>query len=186
VQKTGAREDRVFLDRQLVEQLFPGAITELHRTIDQVRSRGTMLQDAGAMLGMLVFTFGASYFNRRTAFFGAFLFCLGAVAFVFHSLKSATDVYWMLPLMGFGTLSVFAGYSIYFPELFPTRLRGTGVGLCYNAVRYMAAPFPYLVGWLSTWVPFRTVAVMMCSIYLLGIVALHWAPETKGKPLPED
>ena len=34
--------------------------------------------------------------------------------------------------MGFAQLSVFAGYSIYFPEMFPTRLRGTGVGFCYN------------------------------------------------------
>jgi MFS family permease len=186
VEKTGAREDRIFLDRQLVEQLFPGAILELHKTIDGMRSRGTMLQDLGAMLGMLTFTFAASYFSRRAAFLGAFLLCLGAVAFVFYSLKSATDIYWMLPLMGFGTLSVFAGYSIYFPELFPTRLRGTGVGLCYNTVRYLTAPFPFLLGWLSTSHPFRTVAMMMCSIYLLGIIALYWAPETKGQPLPED
>jgi len=42
----------------------------------------------------------------------------------------------MLPLMGFAQLAVFAGYSIYFPELYPTRLRGTGVGFCYNVVRF--------------------------------------------------
>jgi hypothetical protein len=53
-------------------------------------------------------------------------------------------------------------------------------------VRYLAAPFPYLLGWLQGLLPFRTVAVIMCSIYLVGIVALVWAPETKGKPLPED
>ncbi|MGO8679215.1 MAG: MFS transporter [Limisphaerales bacterium] len=186
VEKNGGRENQVFLNRQLVEQLFPGDIVELQKTIDQMRSKGTMLQDVGAVVGMLAFTFAASYLNRRTAFLGAFLFCLGAVAFVFHSLRSAADICWMLPLMGFGTLSVFAGYSIYFPELFPTRLRGTGVGLCYNTVRYLTAPFPFLLGWLSTLLPFRTVAVMMCSIYLLGIVALAWAPETKGQPLPED
>jgi MFS family permease len=84
------------------------------------------------------------------------------------------------------TLSSFAGYSIYFPEIFPTRLRGTGVGFCYNTVRYAAAPFPLLLGWLSTMLPFRTVAMVMCLIYLVGIVALIWAPETKGRPLPED
>jgi hypothetical protein len=186
VEKTRGRENQVFLNRQLVEQLFPGAILELQKTIDQMRSGGTMLQDLGAVVGMLAFTFAASYFKRRAVFLGAFVVCLGAVAFVFHSLKSAADIYWMLPLVGFGTLSVFAGYSIYFPELFPTRLRGTGVGLCYNAVRYLAAPFPFLLGWLSTLMPFRTVAVMMCSVYLVGIVALAWAPETKGEPLPED
>ena len=51
-------------------------------------------------------------------------------------------------MMGFAQLAVFAGYSIYFPELFPTRLRGTGVGFCYNTVRYLAAPAPILFGYL--------------------------------------
>jgi hypothetical protein len=92
----------------------------------------------------------------------------------------------MLPLMGFAQLAVFAGYSIYFPEIYPTRLRGTGVGFCYNTVRYLAAPFPYMLGWLSTQMPFRTAAIVMSAIYVVGMVALAWAPETKGQPLPED
>jgi hypothetical protein len=174
-----------FLNRQLLEQVFPGAIQELQTTIDQTRSAGTFLQDFGALFGMFAFTLAAAYLSRRTAFLGAFALCLVVVSFVFYSLKTATDVYWMLPLMGFATLSVFAGYSIYFPEIFPTRLRGTGVGFCYNTVRYLAAPFPLLLGWLGTLMPFRQVAIMMCGIYLVGIIALIWAPETKGQPLPE-
>ena len=186
VQTKAEKPDVILMNRQLVEQLFPGAIVELQKTIDKCKSRGTLLQDVGAMLGMLTFTWVASRFNRRTAFFASFAFCGIVVAFVFYALKRESDVYWMLPLMGFGTLSCFAGYSIYFPEIFPTRLRGTGVGFCYNTVRYFAAPFPLLLGWLSTMMPFRTVAMTMCLIYLVGIVALIWAPETKGKPLPED
>jgi hypothetical protein len=88
---------------------------------------------------------------------------------------------------------VFGGYSIYFPELFPTRLRGTGVGFCYNTVRYLAAPFPVMLGYLNTTLvaqgvdePFRKAAMLLSSIFLLGLVALIWAPETKGQPLPED
>jgi len=186
VQQHKDPEDLIFLNRQLLEQIFPGCILELQKTIDKTRSQGTFLQDVGALVGMFGFTFVASYFSRRTAFLGAFILCLISVSFVFYSLKTATDVYWMLPLMGFATLSVFAGYSIYFPEIFPTRLRGTGVGFCYNTVRYLTAPFPFLMGSLSTLLPFRTVAIGMCSIYLVGILALFWAPETKGKPLPED
>jgi hypothetical protein len=186
VQKSGERQNIISLNRQLVEQLFPGTIRELQKTIDKTRSRGTLLQDVGSLLGMFAFTFAAAYFNRRTAFLGSFVLCLCSVSFVFYSLKTATDVLWMLPLMGFATLSCFAGYSIYFPEIFPTRLRGTGVGFCYNTVRYLAAPFPFLLGWPSTLMPFRTVAVIMSSIYLIGILALLWAPETKGQPLPED
>jgi MFS family permease len=178
--------NRYFLNRQLIEQVFPGAIRELQTTIDRTRSSGTFLQDLGALFGMFAFTLAAGYFSRRAAFGGAFTLCLVVVAYVFYSLKTATDVYWMLPLLGFATLSVFAGYSIYFPEIFPTRLRGTGVGFCYNTVRYVAAPFPLLLGWLSSVMPFRTVAVMLSGIYLVGLVALFWAPETKGQPLPED
>ena len=176
----------VFLNRQLLEQTFPGSIQPLQKTIDQTRSQGTMLQDAGSLLGMFSFTFVAAWLGRRKAFLASFTLCIVSVAYVFYALKTESDVYWMLPIMGFATLSVFAGYSIYFPEIFPTRLRGTGVGFCYNTVRYLAAPFPFLMGWMSTFLPFRTVAVVFCSIYLLGMAALVWAPETKDKPLPED
>ena len=89
-------------------------------------------------------------------------------------------------MMGFAQLSVFAGYSIYFPELFPTRLRGTGVGFCYNTVRYLAAPAPILFGYLATQMSFRQAAVFMASVYVVGLIALIWAPETQGQPLPED
>lgn len=163
-------------------------------TVDTVRGWGTALQDVGAFVGMVAFTFVASYLSRRLAFLGSFVLCLITTAYVFYNLRSASDAYWMLPMMGFAQLAVFAGYSIYFPELFPTRLRGTGVGFCYNTVRYLAAPAPTLMGQLSYLLkdhygvaePFRVAAVIMCSVYVVGIVALIWAPETKGKPLPED
>ena len=181
-----SQSDQRFLNRQLLEQTFPGAIVELQKTMDKVRGKGMFLQDVGALLGMFAFTFLAAAFSRRLAFLLSFAMCLVTTAFVFYALKSESDAYWMLPLMGFAQLAVFAGYSIYFPEIYPTRLRGTGVGFCYNTVRYLAAPFPYMLGWLSTQMPFRTAAILMSAIYVLGMVALIWAPETKGKPLPED
>jgi hypothetical protein len=186
VQKKKQLVEINFLNRQLLEQIFPGSIASLQKAIDRTRGLGTMLQDVGSLTGMFTFTFIAAFFNRRKAFLIAFTLCLVVVSYVFYSLKTESDVYWMLPMLGFVTLSVFAGFSIYFPELFPTRLRGTGVGFCYNTVRFIAAPFPFMLGALSAIYPFRTVAVAMCAIYLLGIVALIWAPETKGQPLPED
>jgi len=179
-----------FFSPELISTALAGAPQS---QVDTVRGWGLAMQDVGAFTGMLVFTYVASRWSRRIAFLGAFLLCLVITAFVFTSLKSATQAYWMLPMMGFAQLAVFAGYAIYFPELFPTRLRGTGVGFCYNTVRYLAAPAPWLMGRLSSELkahevaePFRVAAVIMCSIFLVGIVALIWAPETKGKPLPED
>jgi MFS family permease len=172
-----------FFSPELISTALAGAPQQ---TIDTVRGWGTALQDVGAFLGMVTFTAVASIVSRRLAFFFAFLGGMIITAFVFNSLQSASDAYWMLPMMGFAQLALFAGYSIYFPELFPTRLRGTGVGFCYNTVRYLAAPAPILLGYLSTLLSFRTAAVLMSTVYLVGMVALIWAPETKGKALPED
>jgi MFS family permease len=173
-----------FFSPELITEALKGEPLE---KVNRARALGTALQDVGAFCGMLAFTAVAAFLTRRLAFFCSFLLCSFTVAFVFFGLKTEAQAYWMLPLMGFATLSVFAGYSIYFPELFPTRLRGTGVGFCYNTVRYLAAPAPALLGHLSVWVgSFRTAAMIMCGIYLVGLVALLWAPETKDKPLPED
>jgi hypothetical protein len=172
-----------FFSPELISTALEGSPQSV---VDRVRGWGTALQDVGSFLGMTVFTLAASFLNRRAAFLGAFLLSMVVTMFVFNSLRSASDAYWMLPMMGFAQLSIFAGYSIYFPELFPTRLRGTGVGFCYNTVRYLAAPAPILFGYLATMMSFRTAAIMMATVYIIGAVALAWAPETKGQSLPED
>ncbi|MBM3891396.1 MAG: MFS transporter, partial [Verrucomicrobia bacterium] len=179
-----------FFSPELISTALKG---ETQHVIDVVRGYGTALQDCGSFLGMFTFTLVATFVGRRPAFFGAFLLCLGATIYVFNNLHSGTDAYWMLPMMGFAQLSVFGGYSIYFPELFPTRLRGTGVGFCYNTVRYLAAAFPPMLMGLNSLLvaqgvdePFRKAATILSFIFVLGLIALIWAPETKGKPLPED
>jgi MFS family permease len=179
-----------FFSPELISTALKGAPQHV---IDTVRGYGMALQDVGAFIGVMTFTFVASFLGRRPAFFGAFILCLVTTVFVFNRLKTGADAYWMLPMMGFAQLSLFGGYSIYFPELFPTRLRGTGVGFCYNTVRYLAAFFPPMLMHLNGRLvqqgvaePFRKAATALSVIFLLGIVALIWAPETKGQPLPED
>jgi MFS family permease len=172
-----------FFSPELISTALEGAPQDV---VDRVRGWGTAFQDVGAFFGMVAFTAVASMLSRRVAFLLAMLLSMAATMFVFRSLETASDAYWMLPAMGFAQLAVFAGYSIYFPELFPTRLRGTGVGFCYNTVRYIAAPAPILFGYLATLMSFRTAAVLMSMVYLVGIAALPWAPETKGRALPED
>jgi MFS family permease len=171
-----------FFSPELISTALKGAPQDV---VDTVRGWATAFQDVGSFLGMITFTMVAAFLSRRLAFLLALLLSMFVTMFVFRSLNSASDAYWMLPMMGFAQLAVFAGYSIYFPELFPTRLRGTGVGFCYNTVRYLAAPAPTLMGYLATLMSFRSAAVLMSTIYLVGVVALIWAPETKGKPLPE-
>jgi hypothetical protein len=103
------------------------------------------------------------------------------------------DIFWMIPVLGFCNLSVFGGYSIYFPELYPTRLRSTGVGFCYNVGRIIAALGPFTLGYLTVVFsdagfasPFRLAAISLASIYLVGVFAMPFAPETKDRPLPEE
>jgi MFS family permease len=104
----------------------------------------------GAFFGMLTFTRVTEHLGRKKAFLGFFLCSLLITVFVFQNLNSTSDILWMAPLMGFFQLSVFAGFSIYLPELFPTRLRATGVSFCYNVGRYLAAFGPLTLGALST------------------------------------
>jgi len=100
----------------------------------------------------------------------------------------------MMPLIGIAQLSVFAGFSIYLPELFPSSLRSTGTSFCYNLGRFAAAGGSFFSALLSQHVfgnfksplPLRYSAMTMCAIFLIGICTLPFAPETKGQPLPEE
>jgi len=159
---------------------------------DRLVARGTILQDTASMCGIYAFTLLTTRVGRRVAFAASYALAFAATVYVFSSLSSASDVYWMTPLLGFFVSSVYGGFAIYFPELFPTRLRSTGTGLCYNAARYVTAFGPLLLGRLmmlfaqsGASLPLRGAAVSLASIYLIGLIATRFAPETHGRPLPK-
>jgi MFS family permease len=151
----------------------------------------SLLQNFGSFWGVHAFTWFTQRTNRRTAFAVSFIAAMFATAFTFWNLRQISDIFWMIPLMGFTQLALFGGYAIYLPELFPTRLRSTGTSFCYNVGRLVAAAGPLTLGLLTSRVfvdrpdPMRYAGVAMCLVFLVGLAALPFAPETKGKPLPE-
>jgi MFS family permease len=151
----------------------------------------SLLQNFGAFWGIYAFTYLTHYTGRKKAFAIAFPAAMCITAYTFWNLRAIGDVFWMVPLMGFAQLALFGGYAIYLPELFPTRLRSTGTSFCYNMGRLIAAFGPIGLGYLTATVfagyaePMRYAGVAMCPVFLLGLVPLLFAPETKGVPLPE-
>ncbi|MFI5381271.1 MAG: MFS transporter [Tepidisphaerales bacterium] len=169
-------------------------------SIGQKLSVMFLIQQIGALAGIYLFAIVAERVARRRAFCVWFVLAWGTILLFFWCLAGtgAKAFLYSLPLaflMGFGTLGPFSGYSIYFPELFPTRCRTTGCGLGYNAARIVAAPVALMIGNLSKWYmgkgftggrEFAMAATSVSVIYVIGFVALLFAPETKGKGLPED
>jgi MFS family permease len=152
-----------------------------------------LLQMGGGAVGMLIFTFIAHRWGRRPAFVAGFSAALVATVFVYWRLETPMQALWMMPLMGAAQLGLFAGFSIYLPELFGARSRGTGVSFAYNLGRFAAAGGSYLSAMLTTRVfsaypspaPLRYSAMALSAVFIVGLVAAALAPETRGRPLPE-
>lgn len=183
-----------FYSPELIKETLSGASKE---HVSRVRGFATLWQDVGAFFGMFAFTILATRVGRKVSFALSLIIAYAALCFVFIQLDQEREIYWMTTLVGFVSLSVFGGYAIYFPEIFPTRLRSTGTGICYNSARVIAAlliifaaqitnALQSMFGGIQGISPLRLGAILLCTAYLFGLIALIWAPETKGKPLPED
>ena len=183
---------------RIVRSIIETHLTSEHLSPDAIASEkaywgaaGLLLQNIGGFCGMMTLAWVAQVRGRRFAFALALLASFLSTLLVFRFMREIGDIYWMLPLMGFGQLSVFAVYAIYLPELFPTSLRSTGTSFCYNFGRLAAATAPFTVGQITKSLGgnlegFRTAGMWVSLVLLIGLAVLPFLPETKDQPLPEE
>jgi MFS family permease len=193
-----------FFAPELVGDVITGSLKAKGLADQQVQAAATqwkginsIVQNLGAFFGMMAFTALAEKVGRKPAFAVGFIGALITTYGYFLFFNGVGDI-WMSAVMGFFQLALFAGFAIYLPELFPTQLRSTGTSFCYNVGRFIAASGPFTLGLLQQQLAkgatnaaekllaFRSACQWMSLVFLLGLAALFFLPETKGRPLPED
>jgi MFS family permease len=139
---------------------------------------------AGSGVGLLAFGPLAERIGRRGAFALVQLLSLLVVPITCYLPSSYGMLLMFLPLYGMVTISMHAGFAVYFPELFPDRLRATGVGVCFNGGRLLAAPILVLSGEIKARLGVVDAVSLLSLLFLVGLVIVWFLPETKGKSLP--
>ncbi len=139
----------------------------------------------GGLLGTLLTVPAAKLLGRRTMF-GVYFAASAAAIFATFGLdlpaETRLGMYFWIGLTVFG---VFGSFTYYLPELFPTRLRGTGAGFTYNVGRILAAAGPIVVGLIAA----RGHDAALRALFLVGLVPLAglcflpWVIETRGRAL---
>ncbi|MEE9144807.1 MAG: MFS transporter [Candidatus Binatia bacterium] len=134
-------------------QWTPTWITAMLRSqgITEVTTRVSLVSmtlTTGNIVGSLSFPLLADRWGRKTALLIYFLECLLSVHSTFFLVQDFTTALITPSVMGFFVGRIFAGFAVYFPELFSTSIRATAHGFCYNSARLFSALAPFTTGLL--------------------------------------
>lgn len=146
----------------------------------------TAVLNGGGIAGCLCFPFVADRWGRKTAltcyFLGGFL----SAPTTFLMAEEFSQALMLSPIVGFFGGGIFTGFAVYLPELFPTAIRATAQGFCYNFARFFSAVAPFITGALvSARGDFSSAITIVAMVYLAGVVVLIFARETRSQGLPE-
>lgn len=144
----------------------------------------------GGLIGTLLTIPAAKLLGRKTMFFIYYLASAASLMAAFGlDLEPHTRLYFYFPI-GLTVFGVFGSFTYYLPELFPTRLRGTGAGFTYNIGRLIAAAGPFLVGSIAA----SGANALDSALYVLfwvgfvpviGLLMMPLVIETKGRALAD-
>jgi hypothetical protein len=169
---------------ELVRDVLESSVSQ--KVADERASFVYLLMNmTGGLLGLLSFAPLAHWVGRRFAFLVYHVAAIIMVPITYLGAHTYEQTLWLLPTMAFFVVGMHAGYAIYFPELFPTRLRATGSSFCFNVGRLLGAVILLGRSALGQWLGLRWAVVTIASLFLVGIVLLAIAPETRGQKLPE-
>jgi hypothetical protein len=150
----------------------------------------TNLFNLGGLIGTLLTIPFAKYIGRKPMYFIYFLLSGLAVMGTFGLNLQPHDRLYGYFFIGLTVFGVFGSFTYYLPELFPTRLRATGSGFCYNTGRFVAAIGPFLVGRLASSAadPLSAslrVLFWVGAVPLAGLLLMPWVVETRGRVLAD-
>lgn len=177
------------LGRANAESLGLGA-AETRAMVEHWKTLATTYFNLGGLIGTLL-TIPASKYLGRKAMFGIYWTVSAAAVLATFGLDLAPQ--WRLYgyfVIGLSVFGVFGSFTYYLPELFPTRLRGTGAGFCYNIGRIIAAGGPFLVGAIASQGAAAASSALNVLFYvgfipLIGLLLLPWVIETRGRALAD-
>ena len=152
----------------------------------------------GAIIGAVLAALAAGRFGRRVAYA---VLCVGSLASLVF-LYQGNDAYGPKLLVSAffagGISAAFYGwFPLYLPELFPTRIRATAQGFAFNFGRVLSAigvlQTATLTAYFAGNMPAERIALdafpragaTLAGVYLLGLILIWFAPETKGQPLQD-
>src|SRR5688572_11261162 len=173
-----------------VDQMTKGAIPDAKANAHMASAYGAIV---GSLLGPLV----GGKIGRRPAFFGLCLCSFITCQFLFRSFQAySTGLIVTIFCTGMFTAAFYGWFPLYLPELFPTRVRATGQGVSYNAGRIFAAFGALFAGQMvlsfaggkdsaSMASAYAQMGATITFVYVIGMILIWFAPETKGKPLPQ-
>jgi MFS transporter, SHS family, sialic acid transporter len=154
----------------------------------KVKAYSQLVSSIGAIIGCLIAPFLGEKFGRRPVYFGLCLASLVLSSFLFRTFQHYSGAFlFTVGVVGMCTASFYGWLPQYLPELFPTRVRATGQGLAYNFGRILAAVGTWQMGSLMAFFDksYAKAGATIVLVYLVGMVLIWFAPETKDKPLPE-
>ncbi|MDX1966672.1 MAG: MFS transporter [Planctomycetaceae bacterium] len=182
---------------QLMEKATPEVREALGVIGANPREYTLIFLSIGAIVGTIAAAWTGDWLGRRWTYF---LMCLTSLVSVFGFFQLQSQFGWMFLINSFlvGAISAsFYGWlPLYLPELFATRIRATGQGFSFNFGRIISAVGALQVGALLSVVKgqkslagvdggYAVACSFVVFIYLVGMIAIWFGPETKGKPLPE-
>ncbi|MGD0363775.1 MAG: MFS transporter [Bryobacteraceae bacterium] len=149
-----------------------------------VQSTGWIVpMQIGAFLGYTLFGFLADRFGRRPVFL-AFVLCAALLVPIYGQWgRRPTALMLMGPLIGFFGHGYFSVFGAMLAELFPTAIRATAQGLCYNVGRAASALAPFTIGALADRFGIGSALAFTSVFFAAGGALIFLLPETKGDPL---
>ncbi|MGW8256554.1 MAG: MFS transporter [Thermoguttaceae bacterium] len=142
----------------------------------------------GAIIACIATPFIAGNMKRRWLYFIICALAVSSCAYLFRTFTAYSMTFvFMTAIVGAVSGSFYCWLPLYFSELFPTRVRATGQGLSFNSGRILAAVGTIYMGQLVAQFDgsYSRAGATITLIYILGMILIWFAPETKGKPLPD-